>query len=203
MQTGVRVRMPEPDAAFLEYELVGHHLESLEARLLQERADVHREPVGGEGDRESVRVRPLDERRERGCELGMFERVGEHLLARAVEHRGLTSGGLAKAHLPPVDRVVEGLPPGVAERVEQHLGHVLQAGGAVEVHEEGPDRQHRLRVPGTVRAPRPADPATGGLGLERIEVDQAARSCDCSMVAASSVTLRDTPENSVRITCQA
>jgi len=57
---------------------------------------------------------------------------------------------LAEAHLAAVDRVVEALPPRLAEGIQQHLGHVLQAGGAVEVDQECLHREHG----GSVPAPR-------------------------------------------------
>jgi hypothetical protein len=93
---------------------------------------------------------PLDEGRERRRELGAFEREREHLLERAAKHRGLVLARLAEAHLAAVDRVVEPLPPRLAEGIQQHLGHVLQAGGAVEVDQECLHREHG----GSVPAPR-------------------------------------------------
>ena len=72
----------------------------------------------------------------------MFEREREHLVARSAQHRDLLLSRPAKAHLAAVDRVVEPLPPRLAERVQQQLGHVLQAGGAVEVDQERLHREH-------------------------------------------------------------
>ena len=90
---------------------------------------------------------PPGEGRERRRELGAFEREREHLLERAAKHRDLVLARLAEAHLAAVDRVVEPLPPRLAERIQQHLGHVLQARGAVEVDQECLHREHGGSVP--------------------------------------------------------
>ena len=94
---------------------------------------------------------PCDERREARRELRPREREHEHLLARPAQHRDLVVRRFAQTHLAGVDGVVEPLPPRLAERVQQQLGHILQAGGAVEVHEERLHRQHRRSVPAPSR----------------------------------------------------
>ena len=144
---GVTVRVAQRPPALGLHELVRHDLEVPEARAFQDRPDVEREPVGREHERRLPLFRPRDERRERRRELGVFEREREHLLARALQHRDLVVRRLAQAHLAGVDRVVEPLPARLAEPVQQQLGHVLQAGCAVEVHEERFHREHRWSVP--------------------------------------------------------
>ncbi len=57
----------------------------------------------------------------------------------------LVPGGLPKAHLAPVDQLVVEGPTWIAELLEQDLGHVLEAGRPVEVHEHGTDRKHGAR----------------------------------------------------------
>ena len=128
-------------------ELVRDYVELPEPRAFQDRPDVEREPVGREHQRQVSFPRPPDERRERRRELGVFEREREHLLERPAQLRDLVLRRLAQAHLAGVDRVVEPLPACLAELVQQQLGHVLQAGGAVEVHEQRPHRKHRWSVP--------------------------------------------------------
>jgi hypothetical protein len=143
----VTVRVAEGRIAVVGDELVGHDLEVPEPRTFQDLPDVEREAIGREHERQVAHLRPCDERREGRGELGAFEREREHLVAGPVQHRHLVVGRLPQAHLAAVDRVVEPLPSRLAERFQQQLGHVLQARGAVEVHQERLDREHRGSVP--------------------------------------------------------
>jgi hypothetical protein len=144
------VRVAERPPAVEGDELVRHDLEVPEPRAFQDRPGVEREPVRREHQRQASLLDPRDERREGRRELGALEREPEHLLERAAQHRDLVLARLAQAHLAAVDRVVEPLPPWLAERIQQHLGHLLKASGAVEVDHERLDREHR----GSVPAPR-------------------------------------------------
>ena len=86
-----------------------------------------------------------DERREGGRQARPVEGEREHLVPAPVEHRGLATGGLAKPHLVPLDGLVVGLPPGLAEPIQQQLGDVLEARRPVEVHEQRSDGHHGRR----------------------------------------------------------
>lgn len=149
---GMAVRVAQARPA-VEDHLVRDDRQVAEPRPLEDRSDVEREAVGDELERQAPLLRPGDERREGGVELRVSERVGEHLLARAVQHRRLVAGGLAQPHLAAVDGLVVGLPARLAEGGEEHLGDVLQAGGAVEVDDERADGQH---AQGSRRATRSA-----------------------------------------------
>ncbi len=123
-----------------------------QAGRLQHRFDVEREPVGDDRDVEVVRLAPADEPRERGVELAVRERERHQRVAVGVEHPVLCLDRLAQADLPAIERVVVGGPRRIAERDQQLLRDVDHGRRSVEVDQHGSDRQHRRRLPATLRA---------------------------------------------------
>ena len=140
---GVTVRVVLGGCRVLEDEFVGDHLQVPEAGLLQDRADVEREPVGREHQRQASLLGPSDERREARRELRTRDGERQHLLARPSQHRDLVVACLPEPQLTAIHGLVEALPARLAEHVQEHLGYILQTGGAVEIHQQCLHREHR------------------------------------------------------------
>jgi ribosomal protein S18 acetylase RimI-like enzyme len=108
--------------------------------------DIETEPVGHEGDRDVLRLAPLDERAEGRIQWTVIDREPEHLVQGSREHRGLVRERVATSDLTSFPRNVVVGPRRVTELDEQVLCDVVQARRPIEVHQHGADRQHRRRV---------------------------------------------------------